>query len=115
MMPSILLEVTIARAAVRLSATVSSACRHSSGSTATTRPARCAASTVSANSTVFGSCTAITELAGRPDSMKCAASAEICAVGLRIGQALRRLAGDALLVGGIDQRQRVRLPRQDRA
>ena len=34
------LEVTIARAAVRLSAMVSSACRHSSGSTATTRPAR---------------------------------------------------------------------------
>ena len=69
--------VTIARAAVRLSATVNSACRHSSGSSATTRPARWAASTVSANSMVFGSWTAMTELAGSPDSMKCAASAEI--------------------------------------
>ena len=34
------------------------------------------------------------------------------AVGLREGQPLRRLAGDALLVEGIDQRQRIRLPRQ---
>ncbi len=54
-MPSTLLVVTIARAAVRLSAMVSSACRQSSGSTATTNPARYAASTVSANSIVFGS------------------------------------------------------------
>ena len=55
MTPSTLLDVTIARAAVRLSAMVSSDCRQSSGSTATTRPARKAASTVSANSIVFGS------------------------------------------------------------
>src|SRR5882757_7258328 len=76
-MPSILLLVTIARAAVRFSAMVNSACRHSSGSGATTSPARPAASTVSANSTVLGSWTAITEFAGKPDSMKCAARAEI--------------------------------------
>ena len=37
------------------------------------------------------------------------------AVGLREGQALWRLAGDARLVEGIEQRQRVRLPRQDPA
>src|SRR6202051_207495 len=77
MTPSIRSAVTMARAPVRLSATVSSACRHNSGNSATTRPARCAASTVSTNSTVFGSCTAITELFGKPASMKCAASAEI--------------------------------------
>ena len=34
------------------------------------------------------------------------------AVGLRKGKTLRRLAGDALLVEGIDQRQRIRLSRQ---
>jgi hypothetical protein len=34
------------------------------------------------------------------------------AVGLREGQTLRRLAGNALLVEGVDQRQRIRLPRQ---
>src|SRR6202012_3788284 len=34
-------------------------------------------STVNANSTVLGNCTAITELAGNPASMKCADSAEI--------------------------------------
>ena len=68
---------------------------------------------VSANSIVFGNCTAITELAGRPASMKWAASAEIALVGLHKGQPLRRLAGDALLVGRIHQRQRVRLPRED--
>jgi hypothetical protein len=33
-------------------------------------------------------------------------------LGLRKGQALRWLAGDAQLVGGIDQRRRIRLPRQ---
>jgi len=38
--PSILVEVTIARALVRFSAATSSACRHSIGKTATTRPAR---------------------------------------------------------------------------
>ena len=65
------------------------------------------------NSTVFGSCTAMTELFGRPASMKCAASAEIARSACGEGQALRRLAGDARLVEGIDQRQRVRLARQD--
>ena len=34
------------------------------------------------------------------------------AVGLRVSEALRRLARDAQLVGGIDQRQRIRLPGQ---
>jgi len=67
----------MARAAVRFSAAVSSACRHSSGSTATTRPARWAASTVSTNSTVLGSWIAMTELAGRPDSTKWADSASM--------------------------------------
>src|SRR5690349_16304397 len=76
-MPSILAVVTMARAPVRLSATVNSACRQSSGKTATTRPARCAASTVNMSSTVFGSWTAMTELFGKPASMKWAASAEI--------------------------------------
>ena len=78
--------VTIARAPVRLSATVNSACRHSSGNNATTRPARCAASTVSTNSTVLGNWTAITELDGSPDSMKCADSADDRPVGFREGQ-----------------------------
>ena len=77
MTPSILDIVTIARALVRFKAATSSACRQSSGNTATTRPARCAASTVSTNSMVLGNCTAITECGGRPASMKCAASAEI--------------------------------------
>ena len=31
------------------------------------------------------------------------------AIGLRVGQPLRRLAGDARLVQGIDQRERIRL------
>ena len=53
--PSIRLMVTIARAPVRLSATVNSACRQSCGNSATTSPARCAASTVSTNSMVLGS------------------------------------------------------------
>src|SRR2546423_14845590 len=35
------------------------------------------------------------------------------AIGLRKCQALRRLAGDALLVEGIEQRQAIRLPRED--
>src|SRR6202035_1712057 len=90
LMPSTLPEVTIARAPVRLSATVSSACRQSSGNSAPTSPARCAASTVRMNSMVFGSCTAMTELLGRPASMKCAASAVIA----RSASAkLRRFAG----------------------
>src|SRR5262245_18824539 len=89
------LAVTTARAPVRLSATVSSAWRHSSGSAATTRPARYVASAVSANSIVFGNCTAITELAGRPASTKCAASADMarsaCAkVRRRVGRPVMR-------------------------
>ena len=69
--------LTSARAPVRLSATVNYACRHNSGNNATTRPARCAAKTVSTSSTVLGNCTAITELDGNPDSMKWADSAVI--------------------------------------
>ncbi len=107
------LMLTIARAPVRLSATVNSACRHSSGNNATTRPARCAASTVSMNSTVLGSCTAITELDGRPDSMKCADSAVIARSASAKVRLLRRLAGDAQLVDGIEQRRRIRLAGQD--
>ena len=105
--------VTIARAPVRLSATVNSACRHSSGSSATTSPARCAASTVSTNSTVLGSCTAITELVGKPGFDEMRRQRRDRPIGLREGQALRRLAGDARLVEGIEQRRRVRLARQD--
>src|SRR5580698_7885973 len=67
----------MARAPVRLSATVSSAWRQSCGNRATIRPARWAASTVSMNSTVLGRWIAITELAGSPESMKCADSAEM--------------------------------------
>ena len=69
--------VTIALAPVRLSAAVSSACRHSCGKSATINPARWAASSVSMNSMVLGSCTPITALNGRPASTKCAANAEI--------------------------------------
>jgi len=53
----------------------------------------------------FGNCTAMTELAGRPDSMKCAASVRDRAIGLRKGQPLRCLAGNPLLVEGIEPAQ----------
>ena len=75
--PSIMAQLTIARAPMRLSATASSAWRQSCGSSATTRPARCAARIVSGSSMVFGSCSAMIEFGGRPAAMKCEASAAI--------------------------------------
>ena len=102
------------RAAVRLSATVNSACRQSSGSTATTRPARMAAKHGEREFDGVGQLNRDHGIGRQAGFDEMRRQRRDRAVGLREGQALRRLAGDALLVEGIDQRQRIRLSRQDR-
>ena len=105
--------VTIARAAVRLSATVNSACRQSSGSTATTRPARIGGEHGEREFDGVGQLNRDHGIGRQAGFDEMRRQRRDRAVGLREGQTLRRLAGDALLVEGIDQRQRIRLPRQD--
>ena len=110
--PSTLLVVTIARAPVRLSAIVSSACRHSSGSSGDHQSG---AMRGQHRQHEFDGVRQLNrdDRIGRQSGLdEMRRQRGDGPVGLREGQALRRLPGDARLVGGIDQRRRIRLPRQ---
>ncbi len=111
--PSILLAVTIARAPVRLSATVNSACRQSSGSSATTRPGAMRCQHRQHEFDGVGQLNRDNGVVRQPGFDEMRRQRRDRSIGFGEGQAFWRLAGDALLVERIEQRQRVRLSRQD--
>ena len=111
--PSILPVVTIARAPVRLSATVNSACRQSSGSK---RHHQAGAMRGQYRQHEFDGVRQLNRdhgVVGQPRFNEMRRQRRDRPVGLRESQPLRRLSGDALLVEGIEQRRRIRLASQD--